>query len=231
MAKKQANTQKVNEVENVENALTKTEIFIEKYRKEMLIGLGVIVAVVLAILAFNNFYKIPAEKEAQEKMIYCVNYFERDSFNLALYGDGINDGFEAIVNDYSITNAAELASVYAGVCCYKLGDYETAIQYLNGFDAKSTNITPAVKGLMGDCYVDLGEYESAVKYFEKAAEQPNGLTAPIFLKKAGLAYEKLGKAEKAEKAYTTIKDVYFNSEEAMDIDKYIARAKALKENR
>ncbi|NCA79676.1 MAG: hypothetical protein EOM76_05750, partial [Sphingobacteriia bacterium] len=70
MAKKQANTQKVNEVENVENALTKTEIFIEKYRKEMLIGLGVIVAVVLAILAFNNFYKIPAEKEAQEKMIY-----------------------------------------------------------------------------------------------------------------------------------------------------------------
>ena len=66
MAKKQANTQKVNEVENVENALTKTEIFIEKYRKEMLIGLGVIVAVVLAILAFNNFYKIPAEKEAQE---------------------------------------------------------------------------------------------------------------------------------------------------------------------
>ena len=146
MAKKQVNT-KVNEVENIEAALTKTEMFIEKNRKEMMIGLGVLIAIVLAIIAFNNFYRIPAEKEAQDKMVVCVDYFERDSFNLALYGDGINDGLEAIIDDYSITDAAELASVYAGICCYNLGEYEKAVKYLNKFNAKSVNITPAVIGL------------------------------------------------------------------------------------
>jgi tetratricopeptide (TPR) repeat protein len=227
MAKKQVNT-KVNEVENIEAALTKTEMFIEKNRKEMMIGLGVLIAIVLAIIAFNNFYRIPAEKEAQDKMVVCVDYFERDSFNLALYGDGINDGLEAIIDDYSITDAAELASVYAGICCYNLGEYEKAVKYLNKFNAKSVNITPAVIGLIGDCYVEMEDYKAAANFFEKAAAQQNDLTGPIFLKKAGLAYEEMEQYDKAEKVYNKIKDVYFDSEEAKDIDKYITRVNALK---
>ena len=67
--------------------------------------------------------------------------------------------------------------------------------------------------------------ESAI--FEKAASQAdNEVIRPVYLKKAGLAYESLNQPKDAVKAYTTIKEKYFNSLEAADIDKYIARASA-----
>ena len=47
-----------------------------------------------------------------------------------------------------------------------------------------------------------------------------------YLKKAGIAYESLNQYSDAVKAYTTIKEKYYNSLEASDIDKYISRASA-----
>ena len=104
------------EMQNVQEALSKSEAFIETYRKELLYGVGAVVILVLAVLAFRTYYLVPREVEAQEKMIFCVNNFERDSFRLALRGDDMNDGFETIVDDYKFTDAAELAAAYAGVC-------------------------------------------------------------------------------------------------------------------
>ncbi|HPW89985.1 MAG TPA: tetratricopeptide repeat protein [Paludibacteraceae bacterium] len=215
------------EMPNVQEALSKSEAFIETYRKELLYGIGAVVILVVAILAFHTYYLVPRETEAQEKMIFCVSQFERDSFHIALRGDGMNEGFEAIIDDYKFTDAAELAAAYAGVCAYHLGEYEEAIDYLDKFDARSVNMTPATICLRGDAYVELGEYNKAVKDFLRAAETRNEMVAPRSLKKAGLAYEALGKYDKAVKVYTEIKDTYFNSMEAGDIDKYIERAKAL----
>ena len=39
-----------------------------------------------------------------------------------------------------------------------------------------------------------------------------------------LPFEKLGKNSEAVKAYTLVKEKYFNSYQSMDIDKYIERA-------
>lgn len=227
MSDKKKKKQQDAEMQNVQEALSKSEAFIETYRKELLYGIGVVVILVLAVLAFRTYYLVPRETEAQEKMIFCVDYFERDSFRLALRGDDMNDGFETIVSDYKFTNASELAAAYAGVCAYQLGEYEEAIDYLKKFDARSVNMTPATICLMGDAFVELGDYQNAVKKFMRAAETKNELVAPRSLKKAGLAYEALGEYGKAADAYTTIKDNYFTSMEAGDIDKYIERAQAL----
>lgn len=221
MSEKKKKKQEDVEMQNVQEALSKSEAFIETYRKELLYGVAAVVVVVLAVLAFRTYYIAPREVEAQEKMLTSVNYFERDSFRLALYGDGMNDGFDAIVDDYAFTDAAELASAYAGVCAYQLGEYEVAIKYLDQFDGRSINMTPATIGLMGDCYVQLGDVKAALKYFNRAAETENELTAPIYLKKAGIAYESLGDYKNAEKAYTQIKEKYPRSQQASDIDKYI----------
>jgi len=53
------------------------------------------------------------------------------------------------------------------------------------------------------------------------------MVSPIYLKKAGIAYESLGDYKKAVETYTKIKDDYSKSQEAADIDRYIARAQAL----
>jgi tetratricopeptide (TPR) repeat protein len=145
-----------------------------------------------------------------------------EKYSEALNGDEVNCiGFKEIVSDYGITASGNLASAYAGICYYKLGDYQNAVKYLSQFDGKDHYLTTSVVGLIGDCYAELGETQKALGYFEKAGSQKNAVLSPVYLKKAGLAYESLGEPAKAVKCYTEIKNAYPTSQEATDIDKYI----------
>ncbi|MDD4969641.1 MAG: tetratricopeptide repeat protein [Paludibacter sp.] len=215
---------KHDELVNVEHALTSTEVFIEKYQKQIIYGVGAVVLVVLIALSFRNFYLEPREVAAQNEMYKAQGYFAKDSFRLALEGTGSESiGFKEIVSDYGITASGKLAAAYAGICYYKLGQYDNAIKYLSQFDGDDTYFAASVIGLTGDSYVEMGETSKAISYFEKAADKDNTVMSPVYLKKAGLVYESLNQPEKAEKEYTKIKDNYPKSPEASDIDKYIAR--------
>ena len=78
--------------------------------------------------------------------------------------------------------------------------------------------------------------EAKARGFQKAfvCSDPDlikfGVTAKVtaVLEKAGLAYENLKEYGKAVEAYKRIKEQYYNSMEASDIDKYITRAAAAK---
>lgn len=155
-------------------------------------------------------------------------YFDRDSFALALNGNGADyEGFEAIIDQYGNTDAGNLAKAYAGICYYNMGEPEKALDLLKSFKGKDNMVSPAITGKIGDCYVEMGNTQEGISYFEKAAkEADNDVVSPIYLKKAGLAYESLQQYDKAVQAYTTIKDKYYTSMEASDIDKYITRASA-----
>jgi len=222
MAKKEE--KKHDELENVQHALTSTEAFIEKYQKQILMGVGIALLVVLAVLSFNNFYLQPREITAENEMSKAQAAFATDSFRIALEGKGVQImGFKEIASTYGITASGKLATAYAGICYFKLGQYDNAIKSLSQYSGKDKNLSTTVLGLTGDCYVELGEASKAVSYFEKAADKDNAVLSPVYLKKAGLVYESLNQAEKAEKAYTQIKEKYPKSNEASDIDKYLAR--------
>ena len=121
-----------------------------------------------------------------------------------------------------------MAKAYAGICYAKLGENEKALNYLKSFSASDNMISPAVTIALGDCYVNMDNTKEGIKCFEKAAKDANNVVlAPIALKKAGIAYESLKQYKEAVKVYTTIKEQYFNSMEAADIDKYITRASEL----
>lgn len=215
---------KQDEFENVEHALTASEAFIEKYQKQILYGLGVVAVLVMGFLAVNNFYVKPRSAEAANEMYKSQLYFAKDSFLLALEGDGFESiGFEAISSDYSLTESGNLAKAYAGICYYNLSEYDNAIKYLSGYDGDDQYFSITVLGLIGDCYVELGETDKAVRFFGKAAESGNEVLAPVFLKKAAIVYESTGDKSKAIQNYQTIKDKYPLSQEGQDIDKYITR--------
>ena len=221
---KKAATNKHDEFENVEHALTTSEAFIEKYQKQILYGLGVVAVIVMAFLAINNFYVKPRANEAANEMYKSQIYFSTDSFRLALEGDGVESiGFEAISSDYSLTPSGNLAKVYAGICYYHLGEYDKAINYLSGFDGGDQYFAVMVIGLTGDCYAELGEPEKAIKYFTKAADSENEVLAPLYLKKAAIVLESQGNVKDALKNYLEIKENYPMSVESQDIDKYISR--------
>lgn len=213
----------------VEELVSKSELFIETYSKKIIAGIIAIVVIVGAIFAYRQLYLLPQQKKATAALFKGEQYFARDSFQLALNGNGADyEGFEAIIDEYGSTKAGNLAKAYAGICYAKLGENDKALDNLKSFSASDNMISPAIMITIGDCYVNMDNAQEGVKYFEKAANSAdNEVLAPIALKKAGIAYESLKQYSDAVKVYTVIKDKYFNSLEAADIDKYITRASAL----
>jgi hypothetical protein len=76
-------------------------------------------------------------------------WFEIDSFDLALNGQGDKLGFLAIATDFGMTKTANLAHYYAGVCYMQKGDFASAIDQLEDFDTENKLIGPISNWLVG----------------------------------------------------------------------------------
>ena len=215
-------------LEEVESALSRTERYIEDNQKPLTIIILALVVIVIVFMGYKRFIVIPAEKEAQSQMFMAERYFEQDSFNLALYGDGNNLGMLDIIDDYGITKSSELAHYYAGVSFLHLGEFEQAIEQLEKFSSNDKMIKLIATGAIGDAYLELGEPSKAITYYEKAANtEDNVFVNPIYLMKAGHVYETQEKFQKALETYQKIKDNYPESQEGQKIEKYIAKVKLM----
>jgi tetratricopeptide (TPR) repeat protein len=213
-------------MEGVEGALTRTEQFIEDHQKWIIrIVTGILVLVVIFIGA-KRYYLHPLDEEAHAQMFVAEQYFEIDSFNLALYGDGNYSGFLQIIDDYGITRAANLCHYYAGISFLKLGQFEDAIDYLQQFKSKDKMVAPIATGAIGDAYVELGEMERGLNHYLKAASMSeNNFTSPMFLMKAGLVYEHLSDFKKAMDVYERIRKDFPEYARQHNIEKYITRTR------
>jgi tetratricopeptide (TPR) repeat protein len=190
---KKKNIEKDPSLEGFETALTKSEQFIEDNQKTLTyVALGALIIVSL-YLSFQKFIIEPKESEANENMFVAEQYFARDSFNLALNGDGNYFGFIDISSDFKMTKSANLAKYYTGICYLQLGEYEEAISHLKKFSTSDIMISAVATGAIGDAYCELGEFSSAISYYEKAANNnPNSFASPIYLSKAGQLHEEEG---------------------------------------
>lgn len=213
---------------NVEEALTKTELYIEQNKKNLITIAAVLIAVVGGYFAYKYWYVAGEETRARAEMFKAENYFAQDSLDKAINGDGVALGFAQIVEEFGVTPSGNLAEYYLGICYLRKGQFEDAIEHLKEFDGNDQIIAPQATGAIGDAHLELGKTEEAVTYYLKAAEQnTNNFTTPIFLKKAALANEDLGHYADAVKLYERIQNEFNESSEGQDIEKYISRAKTL----
>ena len=217
-----------NEHLNVEDALTQSEAFLIKYKNAIIGGVVAVIIIVAGIIMYKNLYAEPREEKAQAALFKGQEYFEQDAFEQALNGDSIGfAGFLKVADDYSGTKAANLAKAYAGICYAQLGKYEEAVKMLDDFNDQM--VAPAVLGAAGSCYAQLGQLDKAASTLLSAADKAdNNTLSPIFLLQAGEILVKQGKFDDAVSAYTKIKDKYFQSYQAMDIDKYNEQDKMMK---
>lgn len=220
------NTQDHNEdsFENVEHALTNTEQFIENNQKTITAIVIALIVIIGGYYGIKKLYVQPLEKEAQENIFGAQEFFAKDSFQLALDGDNSSLGFLDIIDEYSFTDAGNLANYYAGLCYLHLGQFDIATDYLESFSSDDEIVAQIAKGAIGDAYMELDDKETAVKYYKEASNYNNEFTAPTYLLKLGMAQEELGLYDEALEAYNTIKDQYKASNEGRLVDKYIARA-------
>lgn len=210
--------------------LSKTEQFLEKNKIMVFTIGGVLAAIVLGIFLFR-YYITNQNKEAQEQMFQAVYYFEADSLQNALHGDGINLGFLDIISDYSMTDASNLSRFYAGASFLKLGEFDEAIDHLVKFKSKDLVIQPRALALIGDAHMEQGNISEAIKFYERAANyKANEFISPQYIIKLAVAHEKNGNLDAAAKAYNTIIEKYPKSAEFQNARKHAARIETIKKN-
>ena len=208
--------------EAVVEAVSKTEQFFTKYSKTIGVVCAIIIVVAVGLFCWNKFVYAPSAQEAMGQMAFAEENFRAADYEVALNGDGNVLGFAQIIDEYG-SKAGESAPFYAGVCELHLGNWESAIKYLESYKGKDAILKARATACIGDAYVGLEDYAKAVTYFEKAAAVIENDYAAGYLLKAGVAAEKLGENAKALGFYETIKEKYPRSIEAYDVDKYIGR--------
>jgi tetratricopeptide (TPR) repeat protein len=204
-----------------------SEDFVKKNRN-VLLGLFVVIAaaIVGGLLYYN--YRSSQNEEAQAAMFQAVHYFEADSLNVALKGDGQYKGFVSIADEYGGTKAGNLAKFYTGVIYLKQGKFQEALNYLEDFKSNDLILQGRAFSLQGDANLELGKKEEAAALYMKAADyNANEFFSPQYLLKAGVAYEENNNYSAAVEAYNKIINSYANSPEVTDARKYKARAELL----
>lgn len=204
------------------------EFFNNKKNKNLVFGIGGVIAV--AILAFlgYKYYITGQNAEAQQEMFQAVFYFEADSLGKALNGDGINYGFLDIIDNYGGTDAANLSNFYVGATYLKLGNPDNAINYLESFSSDDYLVQARAYALIGDAQMELEDYAAAASAYDQAAShKPNKEYTPIYLQKLAIAQENLGNYGEAAKAYAQIIEEYPNAALVQEAKKHKARLQGL----
>ncbi len=207
-----------------ETVFTKSRLFFEKYKKQIsYLGVGVLV-LVAGYLGYNYYLKWLNE-EAEVKMLGAVAYFEKDSLDKALNGDGKNLGFKAILEDYSGTYSANQAKYYLGIIALKKGQFQEGIEYLESFSKPTNNlISASAYSAIAYGYEELNEPAKAASYYEQAARViENNQTTPFYLLLAAENYESAGQEQAALGIYKEIVKRYPNSQERSKAERMVEK--------
>jgi len=222
MAKKKNQSEET--IVDVQEVYSKTERYVDENRNTIIIVAALLVALFVGYFAFTRLYLMPKNEEGMNLLWKAEYWYEIDSLNKALVGNESYYGFEYIADEYSGTQAGELASYYTGIIYMEQGDYGMAIEYLKDADLDDDLTSAVAKGAIGDCYLELNNYGEALSYFNEAiAESDNLLTTPIYLKKAALVHIENNEFDEALENFKRIKEEFPSSSEARNIESYIAR--------
>ncbi len=200
---------------------------VEYFEKNKTLIIGAIVAVILLVGGYiiNKYLlQMPKENQAKSAIFKAEQQFQRDSFALALENPGGGyEGFLDIIENYSGTQTANLAKLYAGISYMNVGRFNDAVEYLNAHSA-SGDYSPILKnGNLGDAYSELGDMDKAVSAYKSATTgAQDALLTPYYLYKLGLLSKRNGDEAGANAAFAKIMDSYPTSEEGTKVDKLLS---------
>lgn len=193
----------------------KAASFFNENKTPILAILLSVVVVIGALIGFN-YYSQNQEQKAQQLLAIAEGYYSDGDFDKAINGDSfeLTYGFLAIANEYSGTEAGNLAIYYASVSSFKLGNIEEALEYFSRYDAPKGILGVGPVSFNAKLLLSNGSLEKAAETFVKAANwNENSSTTPYNLLKAAEAYYEAGNFEKAKELTDRIVDDYPTSSE------------------
>lgn len=196
--------------QDLDQTALKTEMFIEKYAKQIGIIFGLLVLGVLGYFAYQQFVENPKNEEATISYLAAQKNLSEGKDDLALGGkSAANPGFKGIYEQYSGTAAGKLSAYNAGLIKFKEGKYQEAYDLLDKFSSDNKILMALKYGAMGDALANLNKSEDALSMMDKAASaSDDAYTSYYFTKKAGLLALALKKNDEAKKYFSTIDEKY-----------------------
>lgn len=122
-------------------------------------GVAVVAAFVLSYLFIYRNPKLNKAFEAYNQVE--ISAMGNDSVAVA--------GYKKVADEYSGTDAGELAALSAGQALYEQGKWQDAIKYLENAATGEPVLDANTEALIGDCYVNLKKYDKALEYFIPAS--------------------------------------------------------------
>jgi tetratricopeptide (TPR) repeat protein len=222
--------------DTLDQSASKAEDFVAKNQKYILGFLTLVAVATVSYLMYQKFVAEPKQEEAANELFVAQQNFQKavddatgtksDSlFNLVLKGSEGKFGVIKIADEYSGTDAGNLANYYAGISYLNTKKYAEAITSLEKFSSDDVMLSTLSKGAIGDAYAQQNKQKEALDYYIKAADaNKNDFTRPRYLLKAGKTALALGNKADALKYFTDIKDNFDATPEAQQIDALIGLA-------
>lgn len=192
--------------------------------KNTVIGAAIALIILIGGSVGYYYYASSQEEEAQQLMGPATQAYLQENYEEALTGSqaDFTVGFEQIINNYSITDAANLAHYYAAVCEYKLGNPQEALNYIEGYSPPDGIMGVGALSFHGVMHTELGNHAEAAEMYVKAAEwDQNDSTTPYNYLEAAKAYRDAGNRSEAQRYAELIVDDYDDSSQATEAQKLL----------
>ncbi|MFT4605025.1 MAG: TolA-binding protein [Rhodothermales bacterium] len=195
----------------------------DRYRTYFYGAIAAIVVLILASIAWS-FMQTAKQKEALDAMTGAVSAYEAGSWQTALDGTGSSLGLLDIVDEYGGTDAGNLARFYAADAFFRMGNYEEALTLFRSYDRDGNIVGASATSGEAAILESQGESEDAAGLYSRAATMyPSDATSPGYFMSAGRAFEAAGEPASARRVYERVRDEYPTSQDARDIEFYLAR--------
>ncbi len=205
------------------DTFSKAQSFYDQ-NKSTVIGAAIALILIIGGSVGYYYYADAQETEAQELMGYATQAYLQGDYEQALYGsdEDFTAGFEQIINNYSITDAADLATYYAAVSAFKIGNPEEALQYIEEYDIPEGIMGVGPLSFQAMIHSELGNHAQAAELYVKAAEwDVNDSTTPYNYLEAANAYHDANDAENAQQYAQKIIDDYDESDQVTEAEKLL----------
>lgn len=187
--------------------------------KATVIGGGIGLVLVIGLIIGYFVYSGQQEQEAQNLLGIAEEQLMQGNYETALYGNeqDFTLGFEQISNNYPRTDAGNLATYYAAVSEFELGNYENALERIQEFDVPDGIMGVAPLSLNAIILSELDRFEEAGETYLEAAEwNENNSTTPYNLMEAAIAFREAGNTDRALDMVDRVLDEYPNSQQAAE---------------
>ena len=196
--------------QDLDQTALKTEMFIEKYAKQIGILFGAILLGVLGFFAYQQFVLNPKNEEATLSYLAAQKNLSEGKLEDAFGGkSAANPGFKGTYDQFSGTSAGQLAAYNAGLLKFKEGKYQEAYDLLDKFSSDNKILMALKYGAMADALANQNKNDDALAMLDKATSASDDpYTSYYFTRKAGLLALAMKKNTEAKKYFSTIDEKY-----------------------